>query len=489
MTNSPRCTTAASAVRCYRAVRDSTRLTEPWYTGHPFVVALLLQIALSGVTFATEERLPTKSLRESARKILADPEFRHFEHFADDSFRKPSAEAEPAETNGSPPGETSTNSDSESAPSESQPWWKKALNRTQPQSSGDEKGGSRNQRLSPSKSPAPGENGSTPSESGDNEDKGSTSTESRSTNARDKGKNEPATEGSSNSTQESRDRSGSSRSTGNEPPSSTPRGEPGEEAAKPDGAEPPPSGTNASSEKHSRAAAKTKPETKPSSAERPVRMQQPGPPSQRGSDGIQRPVRQSSRSAPKPKPASDGPSWQGPSLGLGNLLGGLFHGLAYLILAVIVAAIIVLIAQALMHALNDRQRTSQRFSDGVVGPLAHDRSPGETESDVFLRDALALAQQGDFRAAIGRLVLGGMSFIERQQWIRYRRGLTVHDYLRVLRSRPEQFAGFREVVHVFEPVEYGRRPATEPLFATALAGYQQGFQTAPVIEKETSGGT
>ena len=70
-----------------------------------------------------------------------------------------------------------------------------------------------------------------------------------------------------------------------------------------------------------------------------------------------------------------------------------------------------------------------------------------------------------------------MSFIERQQWIRYRRGLTVHDYLRVLRSRPDQFAAFRQVVHVFEPVEYGRRLATEPLFTEALQGYRQGFDT------------
>lgn len=165
------------------------------------------------------------------------------------------------------------------------------------------------------------------------------------------------------------------------------------------------------------------------------------------------------------------------SQGFGNLLGGLFHGIAYLILIVIIAAIVVLIAQALMQAWSDRPRNLAGMSDAVVGPLTHDRSPGETESDVFLREALVLAQRGEYRAAIGKLVLGGMSAIERQQWIRYRRGLTVHDYLRVLRSHPEQFAGFRQVVHVFEPVEYGRRTATEPLFAAALRGYRQGFTT------------
>lgn len=214
-----------------------------------------------------------------------------------------------------------------------------------------------------------------------------------------------------------------------------------------------------------------------------MRTQRPSSPTPRGADGVQRPVRQSSRSARAPKPqSSNEPAWEGPSLGIGNLLGGLFHGLAYLILAVIVVAIVVLVAQALMNAWSDRQHASNLSGEAVVGPLAHDRSPGETESDVFLREALALAQRGDYRAAIGRLVLGGMSFVERQQWIRFRRGLTVHDYLRVLRSRPEQFAGFREVVQVFEPVEYGRRPATEPLFATALAGYQQGFQVGPEAE-------
>jgi hypothetical protein len=212
-----------------------------------------------------------------------------------------------------------------------------------------------------------------------------------------------------------------------------------------------------------------------------------GKPSQRGSDGVERPVRQASRvpRASKPDAPASSPTWNGPSLGLGNLLGGLFHGLAYLILAVIVIAIVVLIAQALLQAWNDRPRNIPGLTNAVVGPLTHDRSPGETESDVFVQEALALARQGEFRAAIGRLVLGGMSFIERQQWIRYRRGLTMHDYLRVLRSRPEQFAGFRQMVHVFEPVEYGRRPATEPLFDEALQGYRRGFQTGTPVAVET----
>lgn len=480
---------------------------------------IAIPMIATGLMFAAEERVPAKPLRESARKILADPEFRHFEHFAEDAFRKSAADSDPvngestAPEEGRKPGEASKTNGSEGTASEAEPWWKNVLNKAQPKGSGKDEGTSRNQRLSSKQgdSSTPGSDRETTN--GESEENGGSSTASSRGNRQGNGRssnsgNSSDPSGKQSTTASDREKSddsvnqngtsSSSSGKGRKRTSSSPAGESTGEAQSSSGtgtdrSEGSSSQTDSDTESatgtpasNSQKPTRTSNETSKAGStpkspvtERPTRMQRPRSPSQRGSDGVQRPVRQSSRAAPTPKPSSpsNNSNWEGPSLGLGNLFGGLFHGLAYLILAVIVVAIVVLVAQALMQAWNDRQRTTHGVGQVIVGPLTHDRSPGETESDVFLREAIALAQSGDFRAAIGRLVMGGMSYIERQQWIRYRRGLTVHDYLRVLRSRPEQFAGFREVVHVFEPVEYGRRPATEPLFATALAGYQQGFQT------------
>ncbi len=492
---------------------------------------IALTLAMTAGTLSAEPHVPVKPLRDSARKILADPEFRHFDHFADDDFRKADGATEaagtdtPAGKESREPGATSSSDGESPSSSEAEPWWKNVLNKSQPKEATKDQGSSRNQRLSPSPSSetTEGEHGSERQSSGGEgtSRNGASSTSPRSDGAR-SDRTTNRSEGSDSSGNNSRtatqrgDNSSTEKTTtGNadgEPAGDKAGGLPSSGTARnrassaptrePTGDAQPSSktGTDPSNETSSGNAAEaesatgtpgspsrkttrpsnspTRPEstTRSPSSERPVRMQQPRSPSQRGADGVQRPVRQSSRTAPQPKPSSpDSSRWEGPSLGLGSLFGGLFHGVAYLILAVIVVAIIVLILQAVTQAWNDRQLTTRGGAEITIGPLTHDRSPGETESDVFLREALALAQAGDFRTAIGRLVLGGMSFVERQQWIRYRRGLTVHDYLRVLRSRPEQFAGFREVVHVFEPVEYGRRPATESLFATALAGYRQGF--------------
>ncbi len=496
-----------------------------------------------------EARQPVRDLRDSARRILADPEFRHFEHFADDAFSKseppqPNSDSDvpaPSDADASPATSGTENDGTNTAP-EAEPWWRKALNRAQPSGSGSDSNSSRKQRLSPSGSAPTGDSSTSDGDPSASDKTGETAGESNDPNRRGtapsgKGtgtanKSQGATKNNTDSKDigdESSNAGDAADSTGSTPGSkpagqhstgSRPSNRPGsrsstnadstEPSAKPnssgDGEKSTgtnsagstsntPSGKSASKPADSTAAnPKAVPQRDPGDAksaarpartptERPTRTQRPGAPSQRGSDGVERPVRQASRTpqAPKADPSvSQGPEWSGPSLAFGTVLGGLFHGLAYVILAVIIVAIVVLVAQALMQAWSDRPRSLAGMSDAVVGPLTHDRSPGETEADVFVREALALAQRGEYRAAIGRLVLGGMSYIERQQWIRYRRGLTVHDYLRVLRSRPDQFAGFRQVVHVFEPVEYGRRPATEPLFDAALSGYRRGFPASPI---------
>jgi len=159
---------------------------------------------------------------------------------------------------------------------------------------------------------------------------------------------------------------------------------------------------------------------------------------------------------------------------IAHFLGLMLHFIAYAALAAVVVLILALAARAIAAGWSGRSR---RGATGAVSavPLSHDRSPGETAADVFLQQALLLAGRREYREALGQLLLGAMSYIESREWIRYRRGLTVRDYLRCVRGRPEQFAGLKVVVDAYEPVEYGRHPATQSVFESALEGYRDGF--------------
>lgn len=205
-------------------------------------------------------------------------------------------------------------------------------------------------------------------------------------------------------------------------------------------------------------------------------------PALRGDDGIERPVRFSLRQrTPDFSPESELSDWQLPDLsGLDSLvrwLGGILQGLAYATLVVICIVILVLVAQSVWNSW-DKSRHS--LTPQGANALAHDGSPGETSADVYLERALQLADRGQYHAALAHLLLGGMSWIERRDWIRYRRGLTARDYLRSIRNHPLHYQGLKLVIEAHEPVEYGRRSATQAAFAAALRGYRAAFgPTAP----------
>ncbi len=380
---------------------------------------LLLIVGWASVAAAVEpleESWPAEDVKSAARRILKDPEFRHFDHFPTDVKAIP---VQPPTVAGDADPNPATEAGDQRAP-----WWKQARDNQQGQGGKTERGHAGQNGAGGSNSSGKGEPGAGQPAQGAS------------------GQGKPA------QGQPGQDQAGQGQ---------TGQGQPGRS---------------------------TNPATKPNPANdgtvRPTRITPTGP-SARGQDGIERPVRQSLRKSAAPKPDSSSQSDSSmriPSLGIGSALGVVFHGLAYLLLAAIVVVILYLIAIALISAWGERAPTASTTATLVAGPLADDRSPGETAADEYLRAALALAQQGNFHAAVGQLLLGGMSFIERQQWIRYRRGLTNRDYLRVLRSRPEQAAGFRTVVQTFEPLEYGRRPATEAHYQQALAGYRRGFTPA-----------
>jgi hypothetical protein len=187
----------------------------------------------------------------------------------------------------------------------------------------------------------------------------------------------------------------------------------------------------------------------------------------------------------KSQPASETPGWlkkfldwlDGLFRGTGNAISGLgtlVQILAYGVLAAICCLIIWLVVRAVNNyrerqTVGGRRRGSVEEGEGEI-------PPGDLPADEYLRRASELAEQGQFREAIGQLILGAMSRTERSGLIRFRRGLTNRDYLRALRGRALQHHAFRTIVGVYEPICFGRRNAQVEHYRTSLDGYQTGFQ-------------
>ena len=69
-----------------------------------------------------------------------------------------------------------------------------------------------------------------------------------------------------------------------------------------------------------------------------------------------------------------------------------------------------------------------------------------------------------------------MSHIERAGWIRFRRGLTYRDYLRATRDHAQAHEALRDIVGTYEPLGFGRRPASGEHFTKSLERYEEGFR-------------
>ncbi len=254
--------------------------------------------------------------------------------------------------------------------------------------------------------------------------------------------------------------------------------------------QPAPAGESSSQERDTpRNSAEAEPSRQMESVEPPSTNTQPttparpatpaAPPALRGRDGIERPV----RFVPKPS-AAQGESWDWDwdwNWGFGDWFAGIGPTLVYIVTLVAYSALVimvVLIVVLVIRALTEHWGPwgeSRRLAHAAAVPLADDHSPGELAADLYRQRALGFAAAHDYRAALGQLVLGAMSAIERARWIRYRRGLTLYDYLRSVRSRPAQRAGWQTIAGAYEPVEYGRRQATPEAFQRALAGYEASF--------------
>ena len=101
--------------------------------------------------------------------------------------------------------------------------------------------------------------------------------------------------------------------------------------------------------------------------------------------------------------------------------------------------------------------------------------PGELPSDEYVVRAVSLADSRNYKAAVRELLLGTMSWIERHGLIRYRRGLSNHDYLRAVFDRAGQRESLRPIVLHFEQIYFGRREATAGGFKECLEHFRKAF--------------
>lgn len=161
-------------------------------------------------------------------------------------------------------------------------------------------------------------------------------------------------------------------------------------------------------------------------------------------------------------------------------LGGIWSVLAWTALAIVVCLIIWLIVRAInsyRHAQAVLVTKTLRAEEGE-----QDLPPGDVSADEYRRRASEFAAEARFREAIGQLILGAMSRTERQGLIRFRRGLTHRDYLRALRSREMAHGSFRTLVGIYEPICFGRRPASNENFQAAEKAYATGFEEMRALE-------
>lgn len=142
-----------------------------------------------------------------------------------------------------------------------------------------------------------------------------------------------------------------------------------------------------------------------------------------------------------------------------------------------ILAVLIFIAVIVVRSFDAGKRRQNRLAiDG--SDLLSDSllPPGELAASTYETRAIQLAADGNLRAAIRELLLGGMSWIERAGMIRYRRGLTNRDYLRSVWKRQSQREAFLTMALQFEYVYFGRRVPTAEMFQSCLSGFRGAFR-------------
>ena len=147
------------------------------------------------------------------------------------------------------------------------------------------------------------------------------------------------------------------------------------------------------------------------------------------------------------------------------------YGIAFLI----VAAALAFILKSVLESAQERELSVEREQARLVRSGA---APGETPPEEFWVRAQELAARGNEKLAIRELLFGAMSSLERQGFIRHRRGLTNRDYIWAASGVMRE--SVRTIVTVFEHVFFGRRAATADRFRECCDAYQDSFAVSDV---------
>lgn len=142
----------------------------------------------------------------------------------------------------------------------------------------------------------------------------------------------------------------------------------------------------------------------------------------------------------------------------------------YGIALLIVAAALAFILKSIFDSAQERELAVDREQARVVGIGA---APGETSPEEYWARAQELAARGNEKLAIRELLFGAMSSLERQGFIRHRRGLTNRDY--IWATSGDMRASLLTIVTVFEYVFFGRRAATADGFRECCDAYEESF--------------
>jgi hypothetical protein len=147
----------------------------------------------------------------------------------------------------------------------------------------------------------------------------------------------------------------------------------------------------------------------------------------------------------------------------------------YAIVAVVLTLVVTLIVKAILERAS-REKPAEPSPRAATSEEVTSTPPGEHPSQEYLRRALTLAETGDYRAAIRQLLLGTMSWIERHDLIRYRRGLSNRDYIRAVSGRSPLLDSLSRIVLHFERVYFGRREASKQGFQECLQHFRKAFE-------------
>jgi len=164
-----------------------------------------------------------------------------------------------------------------------------------------------------------------------------------------------------------------------------------------------------------------------------------------------------------------------PSAGCGGMSQA-FSGLSAVLAVALLVVLVLGILWAVISARAGKPGEDEGEDKGDDGAPAPTTPPGERPVSTYVGRAQAYARAGDYRRALRELLLGGMSWTERQGLIRFRRGLTNRDYLRALGRRPSQRQSMAAVAMEFDKVYFGRRQATSERYERVLPGYLAAFE-------------